>query len=239
MSLSFFNSVLEFARKHFLPVVLGTFILGGAIAFFAADRRLNTGCVLAMDNSSKNESKKDTRITVDLSGAIVKPGIFQMGEGARVGDLLTLGGGASGEASAKWISKNLNLSEKLEDSSKVYIPFEWEIYAPESYDISTVVKPEDVKKSSSSSSSSSSSGSGSSSNSSSGGSSSSGNSSENSTKINVNEATSDELDELPGIGPAFAERIISNRPYKDFSEFKTKSGLYKSTAEAIKELIEF
>ncbi|HNU76323.1 MAG TPA: helix-hairpin-helix domain-containing protein, partial [bacterium] len=58
-------------------------------------------------------------------------------------------------------------------------------------------------------------------------------------KINVNKATSSELDTLPGIGPAYAEKIISNRPYKDIAEFESKSGLYKSTIENIKELITF
>jgi competence protein ComEA len=62
---------------------------------------------------------------------------------------------------------------------------------------------------------------------------------DNSGKVNVNTASSSELDTLPGIGPANAEKIISNRPYKDFAEFESKSGLYKSTLENIKDLIIF
>jgi len=240
MSSPFLNIISDFARKNFLPVILGAFILGGAIAFFAAGKKINTGCVVAVNGQTQSDTEPNKTIAVDLSGAVTNPGIYQLSNGSRVGDLLRLGGGAVDGASSKWISKNLNLSKKLEDSSKVYIPFDWEIYEPEVYGISST-----VNKNTGASTSGSSGGGSSSSSSSPSGSTSSGeedsgsNTGQNSTTINVNTATSEELDVLPGIGPSFAERIMGNRPYSNFTEFESKSGLWKSTAEAIKNLISF
>jgi competence protein ComEA len=43
-------------------------------------------------------------------------------------------------------------------------------------------------------------------------------------KVNVNAATAQQLEELPGIGPALAKRII---------EYRQKSGGFKSTQELL------
>jgi len=225
-----FNSVSDFLKRNIITCLVVSIMLGGVVGFVAANKRINTGCVMAMENV--DDKKEDKKIKVDLSGAVNNPGIYELDAGSRVGDLISLGGGVAGESSSKWVSKSLNLSKVLEDSSKIYIPFEWEMYVPDDYDVLDTVKP--VEKSTPAESSSNddepettdtpdS----------------TDNNNENSGRINVNSATSSELDTLPGIGPAFAEKVISNRPYKDFTEFQSKSGLYKSTAESIKDLISF
>ena len=60
-----------------------------------------------------------------------------------------------------------------------------------------------------------------------------------SDKVNVNTATAGDLDKLPGIGPAYAGKIIENRPYAAFDEFKENSALSASLAESLKDLISF
>jgi competence protein ComEA len=230
-----FIFISNLVSKNFMVLIVISLMLGGVVGFVFANKRVNTGCVLAMqDNKEGVEVKK---IIVDLSGAVENPGLYELDEGSRVGDLLSLGG-TLGESSATWVSKNLNLSKKLEDSSKVYIPFEWENYTPGGNEILDTVKPAE-KKSSSSSNSSSTSNTSTSSDNSAEGPADSTDTNDTSTKINVNTATSSELDTLPGIGPAFAERVIGNRPYKDYAEFESKSGLYKSTSASIKDLISF
>jgi competence protein ComEA len=53
-------------------------------------------------------------------------------------------------------------------------------------------------------------------------------------KVNVNAASVDELDTLPGIGPARAADIIKGRPYIDQKELMSKGGLSQSVFDGLK-----
>lgn len=55
--------------------------------------------------------------------------------------------------------------------------------------------------------------------------------------IDINSASKDELDVLPGIGPARAEAIIKGRPYKGKDELLRKKVLPESVYEGVKERI--
>lgn len=59
--------------------------------------------------------------------------------------------------------------------------------------------------------------------------------------ININSATAEDLDSLPGIGPALAERIISYResrgPFKKIEEIMDVSGIGEEKFEQMKTLI--
>lgn len=65
--------------------------------------------------------------------------------------------------------------------------------------------------------------------------------SSNTKKININTASAKELEELPGIGPALANRIVSyretNGPFKSIEDLKKVSGIGEKRFEAIKDLI--
>jgi competence protein ComEA len=60
-------------------------------------------------------------------------------------------------------------------------------------------------------------------------------------KVNINAATVEELDTLPGIGPAIAQRIIdyrtANGPFKSIEEIKNVAGIGDATFEKIKDRI--
>lgn len=109
----------------YLPYVLG--FLG--IVFIVL------GFVLGRDKTNKKEEEiviseeadaqdvnKETKIFLDIEGAVEKPGVYEMKSDSRMRDLLTLSGGLSSEADRDWVEKNINLAIKLVDGTKVYIP---------------------------------------------------------------------------------------------------------------------
>lgn len=61
-------------------------------------------------------------IKIDLSGQVKNPGVYELEEGKRIQDVLDLAGGFTNEANQEYISKRLNLAQKLTDGSKLYIP---------------------------------------------------------------------------------------------------------------------
>ncbi len=56
-------------------------------------------------------------------------------------------------------------------------------------------------------------------------------------QININAASSDELDSLPGIGPATASKIIGNRPYSKIEDLLDKGAVSSKVFEQIKDKI--
>lgn len=62
-----------------------------------------------------------------------------------------------------------------------------------------------------------------------------------SNKININAASAQDLDKLPGIGPALAQRIIdyrnANGPFKKIEDLKNVSGIGDKLFDQIKDLI--
>lgn len=65
-------------------------------------------------------------ISVDVSGAVQKSGVYQLKDGSRIEEAITAAGGFSNAANQEYISKYLNRAQKLSDGSKVYVPSEGE-----------------------------------------------------------------------------------------------------------------
>ena len=237
-----------FVKKPLVSTVAISAVVSLAILLISMDYKKGEAKVeISQDNAVVAVTELGSiEIKVDLSGAIKKPGVYTLDAKARLVDLLALGGGFVSDVSSLWVSKNLNLSQSLADGEKIYIPFEWDVDGVGV--VSGDLKPlslgiiKDTKQTSlvvealktmgvssivpESSSSATSAGSGLSSTS-------------TQNKINVNTAPTSDLDLLPGIGPAYAGRIVENRPYASFEEFKTKSGLSANLATSLKDLVSF
>ena len=57
------------------------------------------------------------------------------------------------------------------------------------------------------------------------------------TYVNINTASQKELEDLPGIGPVYAQNIIEQRPYSTTEELLNREVLKKGVYEKIKDLV--
>ena len=188
-----------------LGIVLGGLILLGlGVIFF----RLNSADKPKIEIISPDSSQGAATIFVDIQGAVEKPGVYELPANSRINDLLIRAGGLSAEADREWVSKNINLAQKLQDSSKIYIPSQKEVRQFGGPALSTTAGGEVA-----------------------------GVSGTIAGKININTASQAQLESLWGIGEKRAADIIANRPYQSIEELVTKAKIPKSVVEKIKEKI--
>lgn len=151
-------------------------------------------------------------IAVHVVGAVPRPGLYEFAEGSRVQDAIDAAGGLLASASVDTI----NLAALLEDGQQLNIPFKVgeEPSTSNSSDDTSLVLPGATEASSSGSSQ---------------------------DLININTASVEELDSLPGIGPTIAQRIIDyrdeNGPFQTIEDILNVSGVGPSTFDQIKDLI--
>lgn len=124
-----FSALVEkyspFIQKNLLVIVLGAvgliFLSYGLIALLGA-KDSSSGIVFESGETASESAKMQTKITVDVEGAVVKPGVHELSANSRLQDGLISAGGLSEDANREWVSKNLNLAAKLTDGGKIYIP---------------------------------------------------------------------------------------------------------------------
>lgn len=131
-------SGLQFATPpqkfiSWLPIVLvmgGIVILSGALIFkYLTSPKIESATENAPEKSkvlSTETTLLAKTIKVDISGAVEKPGVYEIPDNYRVTDVLITAGGITPKADRNYVSKNINLAQKLSDGQKIYIPFEGE-----------------------------------------------------------------------------------------------------------------
>jgi len=116
----------SFLQKNKVPLIfslLGLLLLG--LGVLTAKTLLTEEP--KMEISGQTEGISAAKILVDLSGAVVKAGVYELESGSRINDLLVAAGGLAAEADREWVAKNLNLAQKVTDGSKIYVPKKGEV----------------------------------------------------------------------------------------------------------------
>lgn len=159
--------------KSWQLVLLGTLfgLLAAGLVLLVATRPVKS--VVTILHPSQTSS-----ITVDVSGAVMHPGVYNLSVGSRINDAVQIAGGFSPTAD----SSAVNLAAVIRDGEKILIP---EIAA-------TIEKLVDSTNA-------------------------------NTILVNLNTATEDELELLPGIGPQKASAIVTYR--ESYGNFQTISDL--------------
>ncbi len=141
------------------------------------------------EKSSIEEQKNgyenlEGKIVVHITGAVQKKGILVLQEGARIADAIDSAGGNTETADLD----EVNLAYVLQDGQKIYIPskedkakLENKAYITSESGNNVIIQTVSTEKN--------------------GG----------NGKVNINTATQNELENLPGIGPSIASRIIEYR----------------------------
>ncbi len=211
-------------KKLMIKVIAGVIFIAVAFAFYLMKSNDSDGDLVLSDFSSeetpiqtettKSAVEETVMIIVDVSGAVVNPCVAELPDGSRVYEAVEKAGGFTPEAETNVI----NQAEILTDGQKVYIPTKKEV-AGETVNKNT----QTTQNSTSSYAPVYSTGSG------------------QSGKININTADSTGLQELTGVGPSTAEKIINyrneNGKFKTIEDLKNVSGIGDKTFEKLKDKI--
>ena len=221
-------------QKILLIIIISIITLG--ISYYAYAYKTNDEFNVNEQNlevgENETESSEETeennqdlgRIVVHVSGAVNNEGVFDLEENARVADAVEAAGGVTENA----YMKDVNLAEPLEDGMKVYIPTKEEVEKQNQGESTNYISGTSSSNNTSSSTQRSVA--------------SKTGINNNNSKVNINTASIEELDTLPGIGETTANKIINyrneNGKFKSIEEIKEVSGIGDSKYEQIKDLIE-
>ncbi len=214
------TKVTEEVKKRFAFIlVLAILIAGGSFYFYGqknSSEQTMANVSTDLDGSAKAKPERD-EIVVYISGAVNKPGILRVPAGSRVVDVVGKAGGFAPGADAE----KVNLAKAVKDGMHVNVP------------VATVPATKNTGTSSHASTRSSQSSTSASAN--------VRTSADSNDVVNINFASKDELDKLPGIGPSLAERIIEYRQengnFGELTELKKVPGIGEAKYNQIKDKI--
>ena len=165
------------------------------------------------DNDTTNETKEESVIIIHVSGAVNQPGIVELSENGRIADAIEKAGGLKEEACID----EINLAYVLEDGIKIHIPTVEEQKKKDNVENNNLYITSESKITEKN------------------------NNPKKTGKININTATQEELETLPGIGPTTSLKIINyrneNGKFKSIEDIKEVSGIGENKFNTIKDMI--
>lgn len=216
---------LSLKQKIIIGIIAAAIIIGVGIYGFISMNSVSEEVSFNMEeliekneeNSIKNdvssEEEIEEKIIIHVTGEVNKKGIVSLPVGARIADAIEAAGGVTKEADIDVV----NLAYELEDGQKVHIPSKKE--TEQNLEIEYItdksgnnVVVEDKTQ----------------------------NKGVNG-KVNINEAAQSDLENLPGIGPSIASRIIEyreqNGKFGKIEELQNVKGIGNAKFSNIKEYV--
>ena len=145
-------------------------------------------------------------LVVHVVGAVRRPGLYRLREGARVADAVARAGGSTRRAELA----ALNLAAPLVDGTQVLVPARVRMAGIAPSGDADVTAPDAAVA-----------GLG--------------------AKVSLGTATADELDELPGVGPVTAQKILDYRaehgPFRSVDELDAVPGIGPTRVEQLRDLV--
>lgn len=173
----------------------------------------NAGLVDNFLDTNEDKNEKENSIIVHITGAVKKSGIVKLNQGARIYDAIEMAEGSLENADLA----KVNLAYILEDAQKIYIPYigeESENTEEQEYITSNFGNNSSIIQNTNKG---------------------------ESGKVNINTANQTELETLPGIGTATAEKIIDyrnkNGRFNTIEDIQNVKGIGEAKYENIKESI--
>jgi competence protein ComEA len=175
-----------------------------------------TGTAAGPPGAGSTSTTVATDLVVQAAGAVGRPGVYRVAVGARVDDLVRAAGGLLPKADGD----RVNLAAPLADGARVWIPAVGETEVPE------VVAGGDVAVGGSGGGAAGGAG--------------SGGATATPQVVDLNSATADQLDTLPGVGPSTAAAILAYRsehgPFASVDDLLEVRGIGDAKLEQIRPL---
>jgi competence protein ComEA len=183
--------MITLTRAHAVVLALGVLV----VLTLVGKRLAVQGAAQAPERTaalSPAAAAPSTRIVVHVVGAVRRPGLYRVSEGARVADAVERAGGMTRRAE----STGVNLAAPLADGAQVLVPIR--------------VTPGTAGAASPG-------------------------------KVSLATATPEQLDELPGVGPVTAEKIVAwraaNGPFRTVDDLDRIPGIGPARIEQLRELV--
>jgi len=195
------------STKNYLPwiVVIFLVVIIAGIMFFVLLNRTQPAAIFITPpapTATARPTETPGPLRVYISGAVLRPAVYELSADAILLDAITAAGGFTAEAD----QATVNLALPLRDGMHVHVPVPGD---------EPVVELGGDERSSGINLSS--------------------------ALVNINTATLEELDTLPGIGPSIAQKIIdyreNNGAFSAVEEIDRVSGIGPAKLEEIRELI--